>query len=111
MSLSNEYTDNFFIGESLILDAHLRLLFRAFHYETPCTTLFQPKFACCALTDRDSSQQDLYIMTLVFPSKVPVFGFARTKTPATTQLVKKNYEVALSCLLTRGGQFRKFGVS
>ena len=41
MSLSNEYTDNFFIGESLILNAHLRLLFRAFHYETPC----RPKIA------------------------------------------------------------------
>ena len=41
MSLTNEYTDNIFMDESLILDAHLRLLFRAFHYETPCTsTLF-----------------------------------------------------------------------
>ena len=38
MSLSHEYTDNFFIGESSILDAHLRLLFRAYHYETPCIT-------------------------------------------------------------------------
>ena len=36
MSLFHEYTDNFFIGESSILDAHLRLLFRAYHYETPC---------------------------------------------------------------------------
>ena len=39
MSLANEYTDNFFIGESSFLDAHLRLLFRAYHYETPCTSL------------------------------------------------------------------------
>jgi hypothetical protein len=39
MSLANEYTDNFFIGESSILDAHLRLLFRAYHYETPCITV------------------------------------------------------------------------
>ena len=37
MSLSHEHTDNFFIGQSSILDANLRLLFRAFHYETPCT--------------------------------------------------------------------------
>ena len=37
MSLSNEYTDNFFMDESSILDAHLRLLFRAYHYETPCS--------------------------------------------------------------------------
>ena len=36
MSLANEYTDNFFMDESSILDAHLRLLFRAYHYETPC---------------------------------------------------------------------------
>ena len=36
MSLSHEYTDNFFIGESSILDAHVRLFFRAYHYETPC---------------------------------------------------------------------------
>ena len=36
MSLSNEYTDNFFMDENLTLDAHLRLFFRAFHYETPC---------------------------------------------------------------------------
>ena len=36
MSLTNEYTDNIFMDESSILDAHLRLLFRAFHYETPC---------------------------------------------------------------------------
>ena len=36
MSIANEYTDNFFTGESLILDAHPSLLFRAFHYETPC---------------------------------------------------------------------------
>ena len=36
MSLANEYTDNFFMDESSILDAHLRLLFPAFHYETPC---------------------------------------------------------------------------
>ena len=36
MSLANEYTDNFFMDESSILDAHLRPLFRAFHYETPC---------------------------------------------------------------------------
>ena len=36
MSLANEYTNNFFMDESSILDAHLRLLFRAFHYETPC---------------------------------------------------------------------------
>ena len=38
MSLVNEYTNNFFMDESSILDAHLRLLFRAFHYETPCST-------------------------------------------------------------------------
>ena len=37
MSLVNEYADNSFIGESLILDAHIRLLFCAYHYETPCT--------------------------------------------------------------------------
>ena len=37
MSLANEYTDNFFMDECSILDAHLRLLFRAYHYETPCT--------------------------------------------------------------------------
>ena len=36
MSLSHEHTDNFFICQSSILDAHLRLLFRAFHYGTPC---------------------------------------------------------------------------
>ena len=36
MSLSHDHTGNFFIGQSLILDAHLGLLFRAFHYETPC---------------------------------------------------------------------------
>ena len=36
MSLTNEYTDNFFIGESSILDAHIRLCFCAFHYERPC---------------------------------------------------------------------------
>ena len=36
MSLANEYTENFFMDESSILDAHLRLLFRAYHYETPC---------------------------------------------------------------------------
>ena len=36
MSLTNEYTDNILMDESSILDAHLRLLFRAFHYETPC---------------------------------------------------------------------------
>ena len=36
MSLTNEYTDNIFMDESSILDAHLRLLFSAFHYETPC---------------------------------------------------------------------------
>ena len=39
MSLTNEYTDNIFMDEGTILDAHLRLLFRAFHYETPCTTV------------------------------------------------------------------------
>ena len=38
MSLVNEYTDKYFIGATLILDDHLRLLFRAFHYETTCTT-------------------------------------------------------------------------
>ena len=36
MSLTNEYTINISMDESSILDAHLRLLFRAFHYETPC---------------------------------------------------------------------------
>ena len=36
-------------------------------------------------------------------------GCETSKTPATTQLVKKNHEVALSCLLTRGGQPRKSG--
>ena len=36
MSLTNEYTDNIFMDESSNLDADLRLLFRAFHYETPC---------------------------------------------------------------------------
>ena len=35
MSLVNEYTANFFADGSLILDAHVRLLFHAFHYETP----------------------------------------------------------------------------
>ena len=57
MSLTNEYTDNIFMDESSILDAHLRLLFRAFHYETPCiwflrapkkypkTDLIQPTFS------------------------------------------------------------------
>ena len=45
MSLTNEYTDNIFMDESLILDAHLTLLFRAFHYETPCTT--QPRIIAC----------------------------------------------------------------
>ena len=44
MSLANEYTDNFFMDESLILDAHLRLLFRAYHYETPCIHSFHLKF-------------------------------------------------------------------
>ena len=39
MSLTNECTDNFFMDESSILDAHLRLLFRAFHYGTPCILL------------------------------------------------------------------------
>ena len=39
MSLTNEYTDNIFMDETSILDAHLRLLFRAFHYETPCIYL------------------------------------------------------------------------
>ena len=39
MSPSHEHTDNFFIGQSSILDANLRLLFRAFHYETPCIPL------------------------------------------------------------------------
>ena len=45
MSLTNEYTDNIFMDESSILDAHLRLLFRAYHYETPCRVQFvdQPK--------------------------------------------------------------------
>ena len=38
MSPTNEYTDNIFMDESSILDAHLRLLFRAYHYETPCTS-------------------------------------------------------------------------
>ena len=38
MSLANEYTDNFFMDESSLLDAHVRLLFRAFHYETPCSS-------------------------------------------------------------------------
>ena len=39
MSLANEYTDIFFMDESSILDAHLRLLFRTFHYETPCISI------------------------------------------------------------------------
>ena len=39
MSLSNKYTDNFFMGESSTVDVHLRLLFRAFHYEKPCSYL------------------------------------------------------------------------
>jgi hypothetical protein len=38
MSLANEYTDNFFMDDISILDAHLRLLFHAYHYETPCKT-------------------------------------------------------------------------
>ena len=38
MSLANKYTNKVFMDESSILDAHLRLLFRAFHYETPCTS-------------------------------------------------------------------------
>ena len=37
MTLVNEYTANFFEDGSSILDAYLRLLFRAFHYETPCS--------------------------------------------------------------------------
>ena len=29
-------TQTTFLGESSSLDAHIRLLFRAYHYETPC---------------------------------------------------------------------------
>jgi len=42
MSLTNKYTDNIFMDESSILDAHLWLLFRAFHYETPCIQVNLP---------------------------------------------------------------------
>jgi hypothetical protein len=34
-----EQSDNFFTGECSIFDAHLRLFFRAFHYERPCINL------------------------------------------------------------------------
>ena len=47
MSLTNKYTDNIFMDESSILDTHLRLLFRAFHYETPCTI-------CCQVVNKNS---------------------------------------------------------
>ena len=54
MSLYHEYTDNFFIGESSIVDAHLRLLFRAYHYETPCTTTSEISELCCTIVQKFS---------------------------------------------------------
>ena len=44
------------MDESSILDAHLRLLFRAFHYETPCTSGISRLASCINPTKKGSAE-------------------------------------------------------
>jgi hypothetical protein len=91
MSLSHEYTDNFFIGERSILDAHLRLLFRANHYETPCTSCIEMFYGTYILIfsglyflfDRKFMRRSklLYLGSCrIKPSKLPYNVFCLPKT-------------------------------